>query len=109
MSSLYFCMNALRSGSASISRHSLASSSLVSGVFAAFTAATVPLLLLRLIAPREPGRPGAAEIAAAVLLVLGSGFIVFNEGFANWQALWLAGTLLALAVTLGLARDAQGS
>lgn len=77
--------------------------------FAAFTAATVPLLLLRLIAPREPGRPGAAEIAAAVLLVLGSGFIVFNEGFANWQALWLAGTLLALAVTLGLARDAQGS
>jgi len=77
--------------------------------FAAFTAATVPLLLLRLIAPREPGRPGAAEIAGAALLVLGAGFIVFNEGVANWQALWLTGTLLALALTLGLARDAPGS
>lgn len=77
--------------------------------FAAFTAATVPFLLLRLVAPRERGLPGAAEIASVALLVLGAAFIVFNEGVANWQALWLAGTLLALAVTLGLARDAQGS
>lgn len=77
--------------------------------FAAFTAATVPLLLLRLIAPREGGLPGAAEIAAAALLVLGAGFIVFNEGCANWQALWLAAILLALAVTFGLARDVRNS
>jgi glucan 1,3-beta-glucosidase len=77
--------------------------------FAAFTAATVPLLLLRLIAPRERGLPGAAEIAAATLLVLGAAFIGFNEGLANWQAWWLVATLLALGVTLGLAQDAQGS
>lgn len=77
--------------------------------FAAFTAATVPFLLLRLVAPREQGSLGVAETAGAALLVLGAGFIVFNEWVANWQALWLAGTLLVLALTLALARDAQGS
>ncbi|MEZ5786096.1 MAG: beta-(1-6) glucans synthase [Xanthobacteraceae bacterium] len=77
--------------------------------FAAFTAATAPFLLLRLVAPREEGSFGAAEIVGSALLVLGASFIVFNEGIANWQALWLAGTLLALALTLVLARDAQGS
>lgn len=76
---------------------------------AAMTAATVPLLLLRLVALRDSGRAGAAEIAAAALLAPGAAFIVFNEGLVNWQALWLAGTLLALALTLALARDAPGS
>jgi glucan 1,3-beta-glucosidase len=50
----------------------------------------------------------AAEVAAAGVLVLSAGYIVFNERIANWQALWFSAGLLALAVTLARARDAPG-
>ena len=34
-------------------------------------------------------------------------FVVFNEGIANWQALWFAGLLLVLALTAYRATPAR--
>jgi exo-beta-1,3-glucanase (GH17 family) len=49
----------------------------------------------------EPIRPaaGVAEWVVAGLLTGSALFVVCNEGSANWQALWFAGLLLALALT----------
>ncbi len=71
--------------------------------FAPLTGAVVPLLLIarwkrRLNAP-------AAETAMAVTLAASAVYIVLNEGFANWQALWFCASLLVLAFTLMQARD----
>jgi exo-beta-1,3-glucanase (GH17 family) len=76
--------------------------------FAPLTAAIVPLLLHSLVMPRPFGARGTAEIAAATVLAACVPYIVLNETFANWQALWVAANLVALAVTLVRARDAQG-
>jgi exo-beta-1,3-glucanase (GH17 family) len=51
-------------------------------------------------------KPDAAEITAAALLAGSALYVVFDEGFLNWQALWFAGLLLVLAVTALLARRA---
>ncbi|MPZ59527.1 MAG: beta-(1-6) glucans synthase [Rhizobiales bacterium] len=75
---------------------------------AALTAAIVPFLLLSAIVRRGSGAHGAAETLAAAVLLLCAGYIVFNEGFANWQSLWFCALLLALAVTLRRVRDAPG-
>ena len=48
------------------------------------------------------------EMAAAVVLLLCAAFIAWNETLANWQALWFAATLVALAVSLVRARSAPG-
>jgi glucan 1,3-beta-glucosidase len=77
--------------------------------FAALTAASVPFLLYRWIGPKGGGGRGLAESVAAWVLALGAAFIVLNEGFANWQALWLGASLLALALTLVRGRDVQNS
>ncbi|MFY9990474.1 MAG: beta-(1-6) glucans synthase, partial [Rhodoplanes sp.] len=77
--------------------------------FAALTAASVPFLLYRWVGPKGEGGRGLAETVAAWVLALGAAFIVLNEGFANWQALWLAASLLALALTLARGRDVQNS
>ena len=64
--------------------------------FAPLTAAVVPFLVLhsRLRAPA--GSRAVAETVAAAVLVASAGYIVFNESFANWQALWFcAGTARA--------------
>ena len=50
----------------------------------------------------------AAETAMAVTLAVSAVYIVCNESFANWQALWFCAGLLALALTLLQARDAPG-
>ena len=76
--------------------------------FAPLTAAVVPLLLHSLVMPRPPGARGAAEVAAAALLAASVPYIVLNETFANWQALWVATMLAGLAVTLARVRDARG-
>jgi glucan 1,3-beta-glucosidase len=88
-------------------------------LFAPLTAATVPLLLL---APRgqpatkekllgrwkrRPQAP-AAETAVAATLAVSAIYIVANESFANWQAVWFAAALLALAFTLLQVKDAPG-
>ena len=76
--------------------------------FAPLTAAIVPYLVIALRLPRPAGSRAAAETAAAVTLGLSAIYIAFNEGLANWQAIWLCATLLALAVILFRARDARG-
>jgi hypothetical protein len=53
--------------------------------------------------PRGIGEGGFAAVLAASAIT-----IVLNEGFANWQALWLAAVFIGLAVSLTRARDAPG-
>jgi len=77
--------------------------------FAPLTAATVPFLVLALIGQRERGSRGNAETLAAATLALSTVYIAFNEGFANWQSLWLCVVQLVLAFTLVRSRDAQSS
>jgi hypothetical protein len=65
----------------------------------------VPLVVLALKTTGEGAR-GAAEIAGAGVLLLSILYIVPNEGFANWQSLWLCAVFAALAFTLLRVRDA---
>jgi glucan 1,3-beta-glucosidase len=76
--------------------------------FAPLTAATVPLLLLGLMSPRPVSKRPVAETAGAAVLASAAAFMVFNEGLANWQALWTGGALATLAVTLVRVRAAPG-
>jgi exo-beta-1,3-glucanase (GH17 family) len=61
-----------------------------------------PVVALAIVAlmhePTAP-LPGIAEWVAAGVLVGSALFVVFNEGIANWQALWFGGLLLVLALT----------
>jgi glucan 1,3-beta-glucosidase len=66
--------------------------------FAPLTAAVVPWLVLAIRSPQMPR--GLAESVAAALLLGATAFILWNEGIANWQSLWLCVAFLALAVTL---------
>jgi hypothetical protein len=68
--------------------------------FTALTAAAVPYLVLAFVQPRGNGRLGVAETVMAATLGASAVYIVLNEGLANWQALWLAAALAALAVSL---------
>jgi hypothetical protein len=74
--------------------------------FAPLTVAALPFALARWIAPDPAGPRALAETVAATILILCAVFIVWNETPANWQALWLAAALLAVAVSLARARAA---
>ncbi|MBI4275232.1 MAG: beta-(1-6) glucans synthase [Rhizobiales bacterium] len=74
---------------------------------APLTAATVPFLALSMRMARPAGTRGGAEIASAVTLVLSAVYVLCNESFANWQAIWFAVTLIALGLTLFRVRDVQ--
>jgi glucan 1,3-beta-glucosidase len=50
-----------------------------------------------------------AESAAALILVMSALFIVFNETFWNWQALWVGTAFLALAAACWLASGARAA
>jgi glucan 1,3-beta-glucosidase len=76
--------------------------------YAPLAAAAVPFLLASLLRPRTMQPRAAAELAAATVLVLCSGYILLNEGFANWQSVLLCAGLTGLAVTLGRGRGAPG-
>ena len=76
--------------------------------YAPLSAAIGSLFILSLFqnaanAPRAP-----AEQIAAGVLALSLIYILFNESFLNWQAVWLCGLLAALAFTLSTVRDARG-
>src|SRR5438128_781998 len=83
--------------------------------FAPLTAATIPLLLATKGKPATKGallarwkrrlRAPAAETAVAATLAASAVYIVCNESFANWQAVWFSAALLALAFTLLQAQD----
>jgi len=75
--------------------------------FATLTAATVPFFMQSLIASEKTGTRAMAETAAALPLAVSIPYIAINEGFANWQSLWLCAVFAALTVTLARARGAQ--
>jgi exo-beta-1,3-glucanase (GH17 family) len=75
--------------------------------FAPLTGAVVPFFVHGVVMPRPLGRHGAAEWAAAGMVALSVPYIALNEGFANWQSLWLCAALALLAFTLARVRDAQ--
>jgi glucan 1,3-beta-glucosidase len=73
--------------------------------YAPLTAGIVPFFMLSVLLPRRRGRRAAAELAIAAALTASAIYIAFNEGFANWQAVWLAAVLVVFAITLLRARD----
>ena len=79
--------------------------------FAPLTGGVFPFLALVLLRPFGAGADvgkgarEAAEATAAALLTLSALYIAFNEGFANWQALWFCCGLIALALTLRSIRE----
>ncbi len=81
--------------------------------FAPLTAATIPYLVIATSAPRTWGLRGNAETLAAAVLVACAAYILFNETFANWQAVWFCAASLTLAVALAFTgssvRGAPGS
>lgn len=76
--------------------------------FAPLTGAAVPFVLLAGLAPQPSSRRPLAETVAAAVLVLCAVWIAFNEGIANWQALWCCAALVAVALSLLRARSAPG-
>ena len=77
--------------------------------FAPLTAAALPFLLVLVPRARPAGPRAMAETVAAVVLALSSGYILFNEGIANWQSVWFCAGLFGLAFILAQARDAPSS
>lgn len=77
--------------------------------FAPLTAAVVPFAVLALFRGSSDGKRGVAETVAAATLALSTVYVVLNEGFANWQALWCSTAFAALAFTLVRSRAAQSS
>ena len=76
--------------------------------YAPLSAAVGSLFILSLF-PNAAKTPRAlAEQVAAGVLALSLIYILFNESFLNWQAVWLCGLLAALAFTLLTVRDARG-
>jgi len=75
--------------------------------FAPLTAAVVPYAVASLVGIRGPARLGQAERIAALTLAGSAVYIVLNESFENWQAVWFAAVLVLLAITLFRLRDAQ--
>ena len=76
--------------------------------FAPLTAAIVPFLVHGVMVARPKGVRPTAEIAGAGVLALSVFYILFNEGFANWQSLWLCAALAVLAFNLARVRDVPG-
>jgi exo-beta-1,3-glucanase (GH17 family) len=75
--------------------------------FAPLTGPIVALLVLTLRNPAGSPHDGIAETVAAAILAAAALFIAVNETFWNWQALWFALLLLALAWTCRRARIGQ--
>jgi exo-beta-1,3-glucanase (GH17 family) len=76
---------------------------------AALTAAASPFLVLALVHSRQTGMRPLAESVAAATLIISAIYIVLNETFANWQALWLSAALVGLGLSLARVRGAQSS
>jgi glucan 1,3-beta-glucosidase len=64
------------------------------------SAAAVPFAIAMALGPSRAGPRGHAETVAAIALAGSALYIVLNEGFANWQALWFGAVLTVLAVTI---------
>jgi exo-beta-1,3-glucanase (GH17 family) len=68
--------------------------------YPALTMAAVPLWMVTLFNRSTSNANPKAEISFATLLAGAALYIVFNEGFANWQSLWLCAAYGLLSVTL---------
>ncbi len=73
------------------------------------SAAVVPFAIAMALGAGRAGPRGRAETIAAVTLAGSALYVVLNEGFANWQALWFGAVLMALAVTIDRLRDARST
>jgi glucan 1,3-beta-glucosidase len=79
---------------------------------AQLSAAVIPLaiaMMLGTFGARRARTRGRAEALAAVTLAGSAVYVVLNEGFANWQALWFGAVLVVLALTLDRQRDEQST
>jgi exo-beta-1,3-glucanase (GH17 family) len=74
---------------------------------AQLSAAAVPFAIAMVLGPGRAGPRGHAETIAAIVLAGSAVYIVLNEGFANWQALWFGAVLTVLAVTIDRRRAAR--
>jgi len=68
--------------------------------YPALTMAAVPLLMVTLFSRSTSSANPKAEASFATLLAAAALYIVFNEGFANWQSLWVCAAYGLLSVTL---------
>jgi exo-beta-1,3-glucanase (GH17 family) len=68
--------------------------------FAALTMAAVPLWMVTLFNRSKSSANANAEMAFATLLAASALYILFNEGFDNWQSLWLCAGYGLLSATL---------
>jgi glucan 1,3-beta-glucosidase len=76
---------------------------------AELSAAVVPFAIAAALGAGRAGARGRAETIAAVTLAGSAVYVVLNEGFANWQALWFGAVLVVLAVTIDRLRDGRSS
>jgi len=72
--------------------------------FAALTMAVVPFWTLAFLNGSKSGERPLSEAVFAVLLALSAVYVVLNEGFENWQAMWTGATYLLLGSALWRAR-----
>jgi exo-beta-1,3-glucanase (GH17 family) len=68
--------------------------------YPALTMAAVPLWMVTLFNRSTSSASPKAEASFATLLAAAALFIVFNEGFANWQSLWCCAAYGLLSATL---------
>jgi glucan 1,3-beta-glucosidase len=73
--------------------------------FAPLIGTVAPLLFLAEWRPFP--RPPLAELVMGFVALMAAAYVVWNESLANWQACLFAAGLIALAVILFRARDAQ--
>jgi glucan 1,3-beta-glucosidase len=76
--------------------------------FAPLTGAALPFLIVAFAVRQPTGARPVAENAAAAVLAIATAAILFNEGFANWQAVWCCVALAAVALSLVRVRVAPG-
>jgi hypothetical protein len=68
--------------------------------YPALTMAAIPLWMVTLLSRSKSSSNPNAQAGFATLLAAAALYIVFNEGFANWQSLWLCAAYGLLSVTL---------
>ena len=73
--------------------------------FAPLIGAVVPLLFLG--QWRSRPQPPLAELIMGLVALMAAAYVIWNESLANWQACLFAAGLIALALILFRARDAQ--
>jgi len=74
--------------------------------FAALTMAVVPFWTLAFLNGSKSGKRPLAEAVFAGLFALSAVYVVLNEGFENWQALWTGAVYVLLGSALWRARTA---